>query len=157
MPLMVIALLLAAPAAAPQDLDALRDRVAAFAAATPLVDPRLALPACPALALDWVEPARTAVRASCADPVWRIYVPVQRDAAARAVPAALLVRRGDIVTVHVDGPGFTVALEGVAEADGAAGGQVRVRNRASGEHVLATVGADGVLRVGAYNSGGGGR
>lgn len=153
----LIALLVAAPAVPPQSLDDLRARIAAFAEATPLVDARLALPACPAPLLEWVEPARTAVRASCADPAWRIYVPVQGNASARVVQTVALVRRGDVVTVHIDGPGFAVALEGIAEADGAAGGQVRVRNRASGDHVLAAIGSDGVLRVARYTSDAGSR
>jgi flagella basal body P-ring formation protein FlgA len=151
----LIALLAAAPA--PHSLDDLRAQVATFSGATPLVDPRLALPACPGLVLDWVEPARTAVRASCADPAWRIYVPIERAATARAAPLPPLVRRGETVTVHVDGPGYAVTLEGIAESDGVAGGQVRVRNRGSGEHILATVGADGVLRLARYSSTGGGR
>jgi flagella basal body P-ring formation protein FlgA len=146
--------LLVAPAT--QNLDDLRVQVAAFAGAPPLVDPRLALPVCAGLVLDWVEPARTAVRVSCADPAWRIYVPIERAASAYAAPPPL-VRRGEVVTVHVDGPGFAAALDGIAEADGVAGGQVRVRNRASGDHILAIVGTDGVLRLSRYISGGGGR
>jgi flagellar basal body P-ring formation protein FlgA len=157
MPLRLIALALAVSAPS-QSLDEVRARVAAFAGATPLVDPRLVLPACAALQVDWVEPAHAAVRVGCPAPAWQIYVPVQGVTVRPAASAvAVTVHRGDIVTVHCDGPGFDVAIEGVAETDGAPGGQIRVRNRATSEHILAGVGGDGVLRLQRYSSGGGGR
>lgn len=155
---MPVVLLALAIATAPllHDLDRLRADIAAYAGGVPLLDPRLALAACAAPQLAWVDGGRSAVSATCAMPAWRVFVAVQGATAApapgvetprRATRPQMLVRRGDAVTVNAGGPGFSVAVAGIAESDGAAGARIRVRNRSSGGSVLALVGADGSLHV----------
>lgn len=138
--MIALALLAASAAAAPQDLAALGRAVEAFAMAPARIDPQLRLAACPAPSLEWAGAGRTSVVVRCAAPAWTIYVAV-----APAPPAAPLVRRGDAVTVVAGGDGFAVALDGIAEADGRAGGVVRVRT-ASGTRMLARIDGDGSLR-----------
>ena len=148
---MPIALLAFAIAAAPplHDLEALRIQIARFSGGVPLLDPRLTLAVCDAPQLAWADGGSSAVTVTCAAPAWRVFVAVQ-GAAVMARPAAaarppVLVRRGDMVSVSAGGPGFSVAVAGVAENDGVAGGRVRVRNRSSGGVVLALVARDGQL------------
>ncbi|HPU14796.1 MAG TPA: flagella basal body P-ring formation protein FlgA [Polymorphobacter sp.] len=156
MPFTLLALAIAA-APLPHDLDALRADIATYSGGVPLLDPRLALAACAAPQLAWVDASHSAVSATCAAPAWRVFVAVQgalpasRSAAAVTARPQLLVRRGDAVTVNAGGQGFSVAVAGIAESDGAAGARIRVRNRSSGGSVLALVGADGSLRVQAQN------
>jgi flagella basal body P-ring formation protein FlgA len=144
----------------PHDLDRLRADIAAYSGGVPLLDPRLALAACAVPQLAWVDGSHSAVSVACAVPTWRVFVAVQGATAAPALAAEparsstrpqLLVRRGDAVTVNAGGQGFSVAVAGIAENDGAAGTRIRVRNRSSGGSVLALVGADGSLRVQAQN------
>lgn len=140
--MIMLALLAAAAAqAAPlQDLASLERAVAAFAMAPARVDPRLRLAACPGPSLNWADEAHGSVAVRCAAPAWTVYVAV-----AAPPSAAPLVRRGDAVTVVAGGAGFAVALDGIAEADGRAGGIVRVRT-ARGTRMLARIDADGSLR-----------
>lgn len=151
MPIVLIAAVLAAaaPHALPHDLEALRADITAFARGVPLLDPRLALAACPAPQLAWADAGHSAVSATCAAPTWRIYVAVQGASAAATanVRSVVLVRRGDAVTINAGGAGFVVAVAGIAQADGVAGAHIRVRNSSSGSNVLALVGVDGSLRV----------
>jgi flagella basal body P-ring formation protein FlgA len=154
MPVALLALAIAT-APLPHDLDRLRADIAIYSGGVPLLDPRLALAACAAPQLAWVDASHSAVSATCAVPAWRVFVAVQgatmppapRSAATVNARPLLLVRRGDAVTVNAGGQGFSVAVAGVAENDGAAGARIRVRNRSSGGSVLALVGADGSLRV----------
>lgn len=126
-------------------LDEMRAQLAEFSGATALIDPRLALPYCPAPQLAWLGASRGAVSVTCAAPVWRIFVPVQGVAAAPT--AAPVVRRGDSVTVNAGGRGYSIAVEGIAENDARIGAAVRIRNRATGAQINAQVGVDGVIRV----------
>lgn len=124
--------LLAAPAQAGPlaDLAMIDHAVAAFAGApaTP-VDRRLRLAACAQpLALAWHGPQRDRVRVECPQPGgWRLFVPL---AAAQGLPgeaAALLVTRGDAISITVSGSGFAVSQPGEALESGAAGAWIRVR------------------------------
>jgi len=67
------------------------------------------------------------------------------------VPAALefppLVRRGDIVTLTVQGPGLVAVTQGEAREDGKAGQIIRVRNRSSGREVYGQVEGERSVRV----------
>ncbi|MHA6718401.1 flagella basal body P-ring formation protein FlgA [Sphingomonas sp. RS6] len=101
------------------------------------VDPRLKLAPCPAPQLDWRSEAHDAVVIRCVAPGWRVYVPVRsaeraqpQPAAARpAVPvkAALVIRRGDPITVEARAAGFAVTREGQALGDAVAGARLLVR------------------------------
>ena len=58
-----------------------------------------------------------------------------------------LVRRGDIVTLTVQGPGLTAVTQGEAREDGKAGQVIRVRNRTSGREVYGQVEGERAVRV----------
>lgn len=58
-----------------------------------------------------------------------------------------LVRRGDIVTLTVQGPGLTAVTQGEAREDGKAGQIIRVRNRTSGREVYGQVEGERSVRV----------
>jgi len=140
-------LLLLAAASGFQDTAALDRAVAAFTGrpigaeggARAPVDPRLRLALCPTVALSWRTEAHDAVVASCSGPDWRIFVPVAnpRPAATPAAPAVAavaspakatpVIRRGDPVVIEAGEPGFTIAREGIALADAAAGARLLVR------------------------------
>ena len=159
MPVALLALAIAT-APLPHDLDRLRADIALYSGGVPLLDPRLALAVCAAPQLPWVDSRHSSVTVTCAFPAWRVFVAVQGATAAPALVAEparssarpqLLVRRGDAVTVNSGGQGFSVAVAGIAESDGAAGARIRVRNRSSGGSVLSLVGAVGSLRAQAQN------
>lgn len=137
---MIAALLLAAGTALGgfADLDAVDRQVAVFTgfpvgavggAATP-VDRRLKLRPCrTGLALSWRSAAQDSVLVQCGDPDgWRLFVPVRRGGpAAPDAPAALAVKRGDAVSIAVEGDGFSVSQPGEALESGAIGAWIRVR------------------------------
>lgn len=146
----MIALLAAAAALSFQDTAAIDRAVAAFTArpigseggARAPVDPRLRLATCSMVALSWRTDAHDAVVVACADPAWRVFVPViaAPRAAAAATPAVVrsgaaapapraepVIRRGDAVTIEAGSNGFSITREGVAMADAAPGARVMVR------------------------------
>lgn len=127
------------------DMATLAAQIGSFAGSAPVLDPRLQLAACPAPEIGWAGPTRAAVSVQCDTPAWRIYVPLASRPA--VVP---LVRRGDAVMVAVGGSGFSVTVDGVAEADAAAGDRLRVK-LASGR-LIAIVGDDGNLTLPGYSS-----
>ena len=136
------------------DLIALAAQITVFAGSPPQLDPRLQLAACPSPVISWAA-TRAAVVAECRDPAWRIF------AAVRAAPAAVVIRRGDAVTVNAGGIGFRVAVEGIADDDAGVGMRLRVKT-AAGAHLTGIVGADGSIKlpgysVAGYNSESGGR
>ncbi|WP_112381660.1 flagella basal body P-ring formation protein FlgA [Sphingomonas carotinifaciens] len=143
---MILLSLLAAVAF--QDTAGLDRAVAAFTGhavgevggARTAVDPRLRLAQCPTVAISWRTPAQDAVVIACAGPDWRIFVPVNRPAAAVAAPAALrpamapattreppVIRRGDPVMIEAGSNGFSISREGVAMGDAAPGARFMVR------------------------------
>ena len=63
-----------------------------------------------------------------------------------------VVRRGDVVAVAAEGPGFRITVDVVAETDGVPGGRVRLRNRATGGTLQAEVGADGEIWLPGFNN-----
>ncbi len=99
------------------------------------VDKRLKLAACPMVAMSWYGTARDAVEVRCSNPDWRIFVPLLAapPAAAPYVPAAapvakpaIVIKRGDPVTIEVNARGFSISRDGVAMTDAAAGGRFLV-------------------------------
>lgn len=117
------------------DLIALAAQIAAFAGSPPQLDPRLQLAACPVPSISWTA-THAAVVAACADPAWRVFVPL------RGASAAPLIRRGDAVTVTTGGTGFRVAVDGIAGNDAAIGMRLHVTTIA-GAHLTGVVEADG--------------
>lgn len=88
------------------------------------VDRRLRLTPCAQpLALAWQGTRGDSVLVQCPGG-WKIYV---RTVTARAGPAMTAVKRGQSVTVAVEGAGFSVSQSAQALEDGAVGDWVRVR------------------------------
>lgn len=150
------AIALAAAAAAPAlghaDLDALDREVASFTgaaigapggAARPL-DRRMRLQACRSgVMLAWYTARRDTVALRCSDPGgWNLFVPVLVTPPAgqgTSSPAALVINRGDPVSLSVTGRGFSVTRPAEALEAGAVGAWIRVRplsDRQLGENVL---------------------
>ena len=133
-------------------------QIAAFAGQPVTLDARLDPPPCTQpLILAWVPPGRGAVGVTCAAPRWQLFVPLAAPAPPQRATPLPLYRRGDIVAVAAAGPGFSVAVEAVVDADAEAGARLRLHNRATGEHLQAVVGANGDISLPGYNGGGGGR
>ena len=143
--------LLAAASLSFQDTAAIDRAVAAFTTrpigseggARAPVDTRLRLATCTMVALSWRSDAHDAVVVACADPAWRVFVPViapPRAASAGVTPAVVrsggaapapraeaVIRRGDPVTIAAGSNGFSITREGVALGDAAPGARFMVR------------------------------
>lgn len=91
------------------------------------VDRRLRLATCgTGLALEWYGRVRDTVLVRCPEQGgWRLFVPLASGRAEQAT--ADVVSRGDMVTVTVRGPGFTLSRQGEALEAGALGEWIRVR------------------------------
>jgi flagella basal body P-ring formation protein FlgA len=148
-PLSFIALmLLASPAAAQnfQSTTLIDKAVAGFTGhaigesggARTAVDIRLKLATCPMVSLNWRTDSHDSVVVTCTDPQWRIFVPVMMPArpAPAATPAAapvaaakaaIVIKRGDPVTVVAGDGAFMVTRDGIATTDAAAGARVLIR------------------------------
>lgn len=158
---MIAVLLLAAAPVATRtaDLAVLDQAVAAFTGAragtpggaTGPVDPRLRLRPCvQPPALSWHTPRRDTVVVECPDPGgWRLFVPVLAGSSTTASDGgAVLVSRGDAVTIAVSGRGFTVSQSGEALEPGGAGAWIRVRTARTGaEPIRARVVRPGLVAV----------
>jgi flagella basal body P-ring formation protein FlgA len=59
----------------------------------------------------------------------------------------LVIKRGEIVTVILDGQGFKIRAQGRAEADGRHGEVIRVLNLTSRRDIVARVEGPGLVRV----------
>jgi flagella basal body P-ring formation protein FlgA len=99
------------------------------------VDPRLRLAACPMVSMNWYGAAHDAVVVRCTEPEWRIFVPIVAAPPAPFVPApapvvaakpAIVIKRGDPVTIEVNASGFSVTRDGVAMTDAAPGARFLV-------------------------------
>ncbi|MFB0613788.1 flagella basal body P-ring formation protein FlgA [Aurantiacibacter poecillastricola] len=152
------ALVIAAPAAAQSgpftDPAAIDAQVAAFTGAaigTPggarhQVDRRLRLAEClQPLALAWHGRGADMVRVECPSGAgWRVFVPVNRGsttapAAFEQVEPQIVVERGQVMTVTVEGRGFAVSQQGEALEDGAIGSWIRIRPEGNREVIRAQV------------------
>ena len=103
------------------------------------VDTRLKLTTCGMVTLNWRTPAHDSVVVACPDPEWRIYVPVRIAAPAivaasplaSAPPAAakpaIVIKRGDPVSVAAGSDGFAVTRDGIAVNDAAAGQRLLIK------------------------------
>lgn len=131
MSIFALALGAALGAAVLEDLDQLDGQVGVAAqsmgsTAAP-VDRRLRLARCPqGVQIETADARSLAVR--CPALGWRLRVPLTTAPATIAATAkALLVRRGDPLTVLSNGGGFTIETAGIAGEDGALGANVRVK------------------------------
>ena len=144
------------------DLSAIDREVSAFTGApigTPggarhPVDRRLRLASCPgALSLDWHGRRADMVRVECANGAgWRIFVPVNANAASLAAaagalaqdePSMPLVERGQVLTITIQGSGFSVSQQGEALEEGAIGDWIRVRPEGQRDAVRARIDTPG--------------
>ena len=148
-PLTLVAFALATPAAAQsfQSTVMIDKAVTGFTgraigddggARTP-VDTRLKLTTCPMVTLNWRTPAHDSVVVACPDPEWRIFVPVRIAAPALVAPTplaasapaavkpAVVIKRGDPVSVIAGTEGFSVTRDGIAVNDAPVGGRVLIK------------------------------
>lgn len=131
-----------APPGSLQDVGLLAARVAGFARARPIIDPRLVVPRCPAPALSWAR--ADVVRADCADPAWTLYIPVAGTGLARLSSRLVekpIIRRGDRVVVESSGPGFAISMEMEALRD-ADGSRIALKSP-GGRQLVGRIEADG--------------
>jgi flagella basal body P-ring formation protein FlgA len=148
-PLLSIALIAAALPAAAQNFQStiMIDKAVAGFAGHPIgetggartaVDVRLKLATCPMVSLNWRTDSHDSVVVTCPDPQWRIFVPMLMPASAppSAAPAAapvlaaklaIVIKRGDPVTVVAGDGAFSVMRDGIATTDAAAGARVLIR------------------------------
>jgi len=110
------------------------------------VDRRLRLASCPLqLDLAWHGRRADMIRVECnSGSSWRIFVPVNSgaDSAPQAVPAqapVTVVERGQIVSLIIEGRGFSVAQQGEALEDGAIGAWIRIRPEGNREALRARI------------------
>lgn len=148
-PAALVALVLAPmPAAAggpTMDLALIDQAVAKFAGAsqgtaggarTP-VDRRLRLARCEEpLQLAWFGGRRLSVLVECPHPSWKLHVAIAGPDKPVGGASADAVRRGDGVTILVEGSGFSLSRQGEALEGGAAGEWIRVRPAGESRGVL---------------------
>ena len=101
------------------------------------VDTRLKLATCPMVSLNWRTDSHDSVVVTCSEPQWRIFVPMLMPASAPAATpaaapvavakAAIVIKRGDPVTVVAGDGAFSVTRDGIATTDAAAGARVLIR------------------------------
>ncbi|MEO5492676.1 MAG: flagella basal body P-ring formation protein FlgA [Sphingomonas sp.] len=103
------------------------------------VDTRLKLAACSMVTMNWRTPAHDSVVVACPDPEWRIYVPIRIAAPAFvaasplappppvAAKPAIVIKRGDPVSVSAGNAGFEITRDGIAVNDAAAGQRLLIK------------------------------
>lgn len=103
------------------------------------IDRRLRLARCRSpLDLELYGTRQDSVAVSCPDPAgWRIFVPLMKATLAAATRE--LIGRGDIVSIAIEGRGFSVAQTGEALEGGAAGDWIRVKPPGKTEAIRARV------------------
>jgi len=115
------------------------------------IDRRIKLTRCPGtVQID--PPALGAVALRCPQIGWRIAVPLQRlqQAAAAAVKATPVVRKGDPVELYVDTGSFSVSTEAIAQEDGAPGDRIRIKTDDKAPVMIAEIVDFGRVRLPGY-------
>jgi flagella basal body P-ring formation protein FlgA len=127
-------------AAAAARLDAFKD--ASLAIDVGEIDPRLHLPACPALAITLppTNAAAMTAKVACDEPAWTIYVPVRVQAWVEAVVAAANLAPNAVLTAE------NLAI-GRVDLFAGAGGVVTDRNEAEGKILRTGLSAGTPLRT----------
>ncbi len=120
-------------------------RIGEFGGAVRPVDPRIRLAQCSGEPR--VERSRPGtLQVTCAAPLWRITVPVgATDAAETKGPSAMLVMRGQSVTLRVQKSGFSVVRQMVADKSGRLGDFIPLRAERNSPVIFARI--DGVGSV----------
>jgi flagellar basal body P-ring formation protein FlgA len=146
LPILLFALAATAAHAEPgfQDLNALDRQIAEATGgrAEPL-DPRLKLKACTDAISISADGPMPSVR--CGLYGWRIALRVNGGYAANNAPIA--IRRGDEVTVTIEGNGFELTGSGIAMDEGREGGTVRVKTSTTGTPVSVRVTGPGTASL----------
>lgn len=127
-----------------QDLNALDRQIAEATGgrAEPL-DRRLKLQACNEMISISADGAMPSVR--CGAYGWRIAL--RMNGATGYSNAAIAIRRGDEVTVTIEGNGFELTGSGIAMDDGREGGTVRVKTSTTGTPVSVRVTGPGTASL----------
>ena len=108
-------------------------------------DPRLRLENCNApLSVEWHGTRQRTVKVSC-DARWHIFVAVK--AAAKSAPAPDVIRRGDAVTIAIEGRGFAIRRPGEARESGAIGEWITVKTSRKAEPISAQVVRPGLVSI----------
>ena len=114
------------------------------------VDRRLRLAACAApLALSWRGDAHSSILVECPDARgWHIFVAIAgQPAGTLRQTAAVIIERGQGVTVALTGDGFSVSQPAEALESGAIGAWIKVRTQAKADPVQARVVRPGLVEV----------
>lgn len=135
-------------AGSPEGAEALRARLEALAGRPVALDPRLVFPPCPGPhAVELRDTPGRSLVVACPPLGRRLLLPVASATAIPALRSAPLVRRGDRVAVLVEGDGFRVSTEALAETGGGAGERITLRNLESGRRFSGRVRPDGLVAV----------
>lgn len=110
-------------------------------------DPRLRLAQCPSpLSVEWHGNRENMVRVACTNgPRWQIFVALKTAAPAAKLPDA--IRRGDNVTITVEGDGFSIRRPGQAQQSGAIGDWITVQTTRKSEPVSARIVRPGLVII----------
>lgn len=122
-------------------------QVGAIGGARHRADRRLRLSDCQSgLITDWHGIRQSTVKVSCPDPSgWHIYIAVKT--APKAAIAPDIIRRGDSVTIAVEGRGFSIRRPGEAQQSGAAGDWIKVKTNRKGDPISAQIVRQGLVSV----------
>lgn len=122
----------------------LRAAAEAHAGRSVRLDPRLAIPACPAgYAFEESTGGMPRLRASCPQTGWHMWIPI---GAPDVVDNAAL-RRGQLVRVRSAGPGFSVSTNAVVQSFNRREAVVILENPHSGQRFRANVKPDGSIEA----------
>ena len=145
----LLALLHALPAHAQQfeDLSALDAKIAPAVAVGSVkpIDRRLKLARCPDPII-FDTAAASAIVLRCHPLGWRIRVPITQDAG-RSGSSELLVKRGEMVQLVIQGDDFEIASSGIAIDDGFSGKRIRVKSLTGAGSITGTVAGQGLVHI----------
>lgn len=130
-----ILMLLVTPARTAASVQQLRDEAIAHAGMAVRLDERLAVPACPS-SFAFQMLGSGALLASCGETGWQMRLPM-------APQQATVPRRGQVVRVEVQGPGYRATIDGIVESANPREGSVLLRNPRSGARFVGQIQPDG--------------
>lgn len=110
-------------------------------------DSRLRLENCAApLTVEWHGTRQRTVKVSC-DTRWHIFVAVKAEAQSSPTPAPDVIRRGDTVTIAIEGRGFAIRRPGEARESGAIGDWITVKTSRKAEPISAQIMRPGLVSI----------